>query len=842
MANNEINDWEDVSDSINDWEDVPVSADSSSDLLSIPRAAVRSAAEGLTFGFADEIWGGVRGIVDDISQVASGKEMPKAKFDSMGRVSNLDEINKSVNYEKFRDESRKSYADLQEKNPITTTIGDVGGSIATAWVPGLGWANTQKGATAGARIGQAALGGAATGLGRSEEESLSGMAIDTAIGAGLGATLQGGGEVIQKGVGKIGNRIKSKEAMKLADYLAAKTDEKRLLDSDNYKRMGLDDLADEVFEKVESYPDLIPQWTKEFQENKLSLTDRMLGKVGNALADVDEDITQRYLKKSDEINADQSTLGSVKNLVDDEIVKTSSAVNEAKEKLAEAKLRVRQVGQKMSDQIADERYETSINLTAAKEQFADEWRQAVDTLNRKSATDVREKILQGMDELKAKISYASGESIGILEKEAKKNPALKVDLKSQISQLDEGIQKLQVSGVAVSDSANNSLRVMQNVAERLKSIKSGELTLVDAKRIIQQLDEDDIFSMEKGSFQPEADRLKQALRRNLDDQLKSLSPYYKEKMAKVASDTQLLSEMSRGYGTESAAFGKMQALSSEKGRALELPKLKRFQEATGIKFQSELDEYLKVRNILDSDVELNRLKNSMPSAKKVEVLKNRQQELANPEIKRDIEIAVENSNALKEMDLAAVAKENQERELKNFGSWSPPSSEAKLRQLMQNRNNIENQKVLQYISKKIGVDLDSSLQNIKVKEAFESSGANGSRRTLLGTVIGSGLGSVGGAAVGSVWGAEGAGGGAQAGALLGFGADKYAAPIFKKMLDGRIVSKNLVSKFGAKAQPYAKALIEAQARGNSALAQTHFILSQKHPEYQQMYSEIEDGK
>jgi len=58
-------------------------------------------------GFSDEIAGAVGGIVDDIKAVFSDKEMPKAKFDDMGRVTNLDEINTGATYTKRRDESRK---------------------------------------------------------------------------------------------------------------------------------------------------------------------------------------------------------------------------------------------------------------------------------------------------------------------------------------------------------------------------------------------------------------------------------------------------------------------------------------------------------------------------------------------------------------------------------------------------------------------------------------------------------------------------------------------------------------------------------------------------------------
>lgn len=126
-------------------------------------SGLRGLAQGASLGFADEITGALESALTDKT------------------------------YEQARNESRESYKEAQEANPLTYGASEVGGSVATAFVPGL---NVAKGASLAARAGQAAALGGAAGLGMSEEESLAGMAKDTAVGAALGGGLQAAGEKI----------------------------------------------------------------------------------------------------------------------------------------------------------------------------------------------------------------------------------------------------------------------------------------------------------------------------------------------------------------------------------------------------------------------------------------------------------------------------------------------------------------------------------------------------------------------------------------------------------------------------------------------------------------------
>lgn len=123
-------------------------------------SGLRGLAQGVSFGFADELTGGA----EALWEAANGD--PR----TFGEL-----------YKAARDESRANYKTAEEANPKTYMAGQVGGAVGTALVPGLG----------GAGIAKLAAQGAAQGLGSSEadllEGDLAGAARDTAIGGGIGA-------------------------------------------------------------------------------------------------------------------------------------------------------------------------------------------------------------------------------------------------------------------------------------------------------------------------------------------------------------------------------------------------------------------------------------------------------------------------------------------------------------------------------------------------------------------------------------------------------------------------------------------------------------------------------
>lgn len=141
--------------------------------VSYLESGARGVADTLSLGFADEATGALESLFTDKP------------------------------YEQARDESRANYEAAQKANPLTYGAGQLGGAVGTAFIPGLGVANSAKLATA---VGKSALTGGLAGLGTSTadltEGDFAGAAKDTASGAALGAAipvaLHGAGKGIQK--------------------------------------------------------------------------------------------------------------------------------------------------------------------------------------------------------------------------------------------------------------------------------------------------------------------------------------------------------------------------------------------------------------------------------------------------------------------------------------------------------------------------------------------------------------------------------------------------------------------------------------------------------------------
>lgn len=157
-------------------------------------SAVRGAAQGVTFGLADE-GAGVLGAAKDIA---------------LGPAELKDYLER---YKAHRDESRGKYEKAQKDNPKSYIAGDVAGSMGSAFVPGLGFANAAKGASVAARLGRGALAGGLAGAGTSKVDLTKGTdltpsdvkqgLVDVGVGAGFGAAGQGVGEVVGKGASKV---------------------------------------------------------------------------------------------------------------------------------------------------------------------------------------------------------------------------------------------------------------------------------------------------------------------------------------------------------------------------------------------------------------------------------------------------------------------------------------------------------------------------------------------------------------------------------------------------------------------------------------------------------------
>lgn len=154
------------------WDTHPVETNERS-LPSELESGLRGAAQGVTFGFADEAAGGLEAAKDWITNDPSGF---------------------MANYRKHRNESRANYKSAEQANPASYMSGQFGGAV----VPAL----FTSGGSIPASIGSLAAQGAAQGLGSSESDlmqgDLSGAVRDTALGSAIGGATGVAGKAISK--------------------------------------------------------------------------------------------------------------------------------------------------------------------------------------------------------------------------------------------------------------------------------------------------------------------------------------------------------------------------------------------------------------------------------------------------------------------------------------------------------------------------------------------------------------------------------------------------------------------------------------------------------------------
>lgn len=187
----------------------------------------------------------------------------------------------------------------------------------------------------------------------------------------------------------------------------------------------------------------------------------------------------------------------------------------------------------------------------------------------------------------------------------------------------------------------------------------------------------------------------------------------------------------------------------------------------------------------------------------------------NPNYKKIMEDTAESSRAISEVEKA-------------FKNRTNPDSANKFMKSVKNIGFKDEKddvyKALQTIKKQTGEDLGQDVFDSWAQNQFTKQDTAGSRKTLLGSVIGRSTGAVGGE---------------SAGALAGFTADRYSGQAFKALLDGSMAAGEFVNKVSPYVGPAANALKEAAQRGNKSLAATHFILSQTNPGYRKTMEDLE---
>lgn len=166
-------------------------------------SAARGAAQGFTYGFADEAVGAAQGLYDDAKSFFTDEANANNKkpvYDKNGRVTNPKELTGS--YEKNRDESRAAFKLAEETNPSAYAAGEIGAGIAAAAIPVGSTATLANAIKTGATLG------GLSALGTTEAKNIGTVAKDVGIGAALGGAGGAFAKTIENAIPAVKSGIK----------------------------------------------------------------------------------------------------------------------------------------------------------------------------------------------------------------------------------------------------------------------------------------------------------------------------------------------------------------------------------------------------------------------------------------------------------------------------------------------------------------------------------------------------------------------------------------------------------------------------------------------------------
>lgn len=221
-----------------------------------------------------------------------------------------------------------------------------------------------------------------------------------------------------------------------------------------------------------------------------------------------------------------------------------------------------------------------IKAAPSKEVLKDSVQKAVDDIQREASeaqldlVDLSQEALVG---LKSKLVQESDDALGILERSNAK--LSKQDL---VSAADAAKKNLFVAGKApVGEAAKGAVKKIESFKRGLEVLPD-DLSAIDMKSIIKQIDDDVNFLQTPGTFDDNlGQRALKGIRREIDQKLKSQVPAYAQQMERVADQAQFLSEASKKLGGQDKALSAVRNL-GKPGREIKDETLKRLAQESGV--------------------------------------------------------------------------------------------------------------------------------------------------------------------------------------------------------------------------------------------------------------------
>jgi hypothetical protein len=471
----------------------------------------RSAVEGITGGLSEPVFSGINAVVGNLIDAGFDAE-------SIGEFAKQAVSKEAIKQEYEKDISRRRR--LEAELPEVALPAEIGGAVLGGLASG--------GLSAAGKLGTA--GKVLTAAPRAVEAVAGAAAakVPTAIGQALvrGAVSAGGAEAA-KGAAQVPTGVMTPEELDIAG--AAK--------------FGgvLGGGAQALVSGIKA----APSGAK---------------KILSALGGVNEGAIDKYLKDPGALVRAKSP-EAIKDIIDGQVDELAKAVEtgevsakQAQTALDAAKGALREEVSKRSNEFNAAKFNARETLAKAQTKFNEAVKlskQSTEAAMTGGKTALRDDAVQAVTDLKEKVVQGSKKSYEILLKSGKS-----VEAKPAIAAAEEALDELKVQGKAPKAGASAAAYAkIESYIDDLKQYK-GPLSASDAKKKIQQLDQDWRAATDAGEFTDSEQRALRSIRRAFDEQLKSV-PEYAKVMEEVSADTDLLSRANKLFGSAERASPKI---------------------------------------------------------------------------------------------------------------------------------------------------------------------------------------------------------------------------------------------------------------------------------------------
>jgi hypothetical protein len=702
----------------------------------------RSAFEGATLGLSEPVVSGINAIVSNLIDAGFDAE-------SIGEFTK-----QAVNAEAIKQEYAKDIArrkQLEAELPEIAIPSEIAGGVATGLM--TGGAGAAPGALKALAAPTRAVEALAGAVAKKVPTTLGQAVARGAVGAGAAEALKGAvqvptgvatpEEIDVLGAAKFGGALGGGVQAGISGIKAAPVIGKRLLQAfGGVSEEGIEAYLKDpgAFVRAKS-PEQIKASIDAFSEELRSGVES--GNVSVAAAD--------------------KAVSEAKQALNQEISKRSKEFQSAK---FDAKGALRKAEEKLSEAKKVFKADTEALLDANKMTLRDETVEAVGAL--------KEKVIR-----ESKKSYDILESSGRV-----------VSVQPAIDAAEEALEGLKVQGKAPTAGASaQAFNQIKSYVDDLKQYKN-ILSTSDAKKKIQQLDQDYQAAVTAGEFTSDAQRALRSIRRAFDEQLKDI-PEYAQVMAGLSRDTDLLQRANLKLGNLDKAGAKIARIDLP-GRDMDRALVAELGDATGRKLQDRIATIQTTGQKL-TPTALTAIEKASPEAAAFRRAQMAEAKLRIPGAEEafmgGVETASPQAIALRKAQEELQIRQEQllkvKNKLKEIGPFGKPLSNISAIGNVLAERNPEYLKILKKMSELADEDLVKAVDDLRVAQDFQKEFRIGSRNVNLW-----GLGA--GAAAYGITGDIGsslviAGMGGGFGSLV----DRFGPKMTKKVLDGYLKIEGL---------------------------------------------------